>query len=190
LILAGEAETAPSRRRRPRRRRFQEARQARSWPSSRQAQARGNRSRSFGSRDGGHGRRGESVELPPERSEQLDWRPSTLLVIVHVRKKIRPQNATFGKRPDACGAERAVARKRRGDSRRVGRSGADVASDRLQGPTSAFASAEGIFKRQGLRTRGKRWTVGGADGRIPATALRLGHSRGVASRVIHTDDTR
>ena len=27
------------------------------------------------------------VELPPERSEQLDWRPSTLLVIVHVRKK-------------------------------------------------------------------------------------------------------
>jgi transposase len=27
------------------------------------------------------------VELPPERSEQLDWRPSTLLVVVHVRKK-------------------------------------------------------------------------------------------------------
>ena len=27
------------------------------------------------------------VELPPERSEQLDWRPSTLFVIVHVRKK-------------------------------------------------------------------------------------------------------
>ena len=25
------------------------------------------------------------VELPPERSEQLDWRPSTLLVVVHVR---------------------------------------------------------------------------------------------------------
>ena len=27
------------------------------------------------------------VELPPERSEQLDWRPSTLFVTVHVRKK-------------------------------------------------------------------------------------------------------
>jgi len=27
------------------------------------------------------------VELPPERSEQLDWRPSTLIVVVHVRKK-------------------------------------------------------------------------------------------------------
>ena len=27
------------------------------------------------------------VELPPERSEQFDWQPSTLLVIVHVRKK-------------------------------------------------------------------------------------------------------
>ena len=27
------------------------------------------------------------VELPSERSEQLDWRPSTLFVIVHVRKK-------------------------------------------------------------------------------------------------------
>ncbi len=27
------------------------------------------------------------VELPPERSEQLDWRPSTLVAIVHVRKK-------------------------------------------------------------------------------------------------------
>ena len=27
------------------------------------------------------------VELPPERSEQLDWRPSTLFVVVHVRKK-------------------------------------------------------------------------------------------------------
>ena len=27
------------------------------------------------------------VELPPEQSEQLDWRPSTLFVVVHVRKK-------------------------------------------------------------------------------------------------------
>jgi transposase len=27
------------------------------------------------------------VELPPETSEQLDWRPSTLFVVVHVRKK-------------------------------------------------------------------------------------------------------
>ena len=27
------------------------------------------------------------MELPPERSEQLDWRPSTLFVVVHVRKK-------------------------------------------------------------------------------------------------------
>ena len=27
------------------------------------------------------------VELPPETSEQLDWRPSTLFVTVHVRKK-------------------------------------------------------------------------------------------------------
>ncbi len=27
------------------------------------------------------------VELPPERSEQLDWRPSALFVVVHVRKK-------------------------------------------------------------------------------------------------------
>jgi transposase len=27
------------------------------------------------------------VELPAERSEQLDWRPSTLFVVVHVRKK-------------------------------------------------------------------------------------------------------
>ena len=27
------------------------------------------------------------VELPPETSEQLDWRPSTLFVAVHVRKK-------------------------------------------------------------------------------------------------------
>jgi transposase len=32
---------------------------------------------------------GESnlIELPPERSEQLDWRPSTLIATVHVRKK-------------------------------------------------------------------------------------------------------
>ena len=27
------------------------------------------------------------VELPPETSEQLDWQPSTLFVVVHVRKK-------------------------------------------------------------------------------------------------------
>ncbi len=34
------------------------------------------------------------IELPPERSEQLDWRPSTLFVVVHVRKKYarRPQH--------------------------------------------------------------------------------------------------
>jgi transposase len=27
------------------------------------------------------------IELPPDRSEQLDWRPSTLVAVVHVRKK-------------------------------------------------------------------------------------------------------
>ena len=46
----------------------------------------------------------ENLELiGEERSEQLDWRPSTLFVTVHVRKKYprRPQLPESGDKPDA-----------------------------------------------------------------------------------------
>ena len=33
------------------------------------------------------------VELPPETSEQLDWRPSTLFVTVHVRNNSPARNS-------------------------------------------------------------------------------------------------
>ena len=88
------------------------------------------------------------VELPPERSEQLDWRPSTLFVVVHVRKKYarKEQLPESGLTPG--GAERGGGpQAARGDSRRLGRAGAHGPGDRQQGRRpSALAPAGRDFQ--------------------------------------------
>jgi transposase len=132
------------------------------------------------------------VELPPERSEQLDWRPSTLFVIVHVRKKyarmvplpesgltLAEQNVAVARKPPeaipgALAAPGLMAQV-------IVSKGADhLPLNRL----------EGIFKRQGLRI--SRQTM---DGWWLATAEFLRPLYDVAvrivlgSHVLHTDDT-
>ena len=121
------------------------------------------------------------VELPAERSEQLDWRPSTLFVIVHVRKKYARRTPLPESGLTLCGAERGGGPQAgRGDSRRVGRAGTDGASDRLQGnrpfalaPPGRDLQAAG---RAALAADDGRLVA--ANGRVPAAAVRLGHSRG------------
>ncbi len=121
------------------------------------------------------------VELPPERSEQLDWRPSTLFVIVHVRKKYARKEQL----PESglTLAEQNVA---------VARKPAEAIPGGLAGPglmAQVIVSKgadhlplhrlEGIFQRQGVRI--SRQTMDGwwlPDGRIPPALVRLGHPRG------------
>ena len=132
------------------------------------------------------------VELPAERSEQLDWRPSMLFVVVHVRKKYARKTPL----PESglTLAEQNVA---------VARKPAEAIPGALAGPGLMsqvivckgtdhlpLHRQEGIFKRQGLRI--SRQTM---DGWWLQTAefLRPLHELAIrvvlASHVIHTDDT-
>ena len=103
------------------------------------------------------------VELPPEQSEQYDWRPSTLHVLVHTRKKYarREQLPESGLTP----AEQNVV---------VAPKPAEAIPGALAAPglmAQVIVSKgadhlplhrlEGIFKRQGAESRGRRWTAGG-----------------------------
>jgi transposase len=132
------------------------------------------------------------VELPPERSEQLDWRPSTLFVIVHVRKKyarkeqlpesgltLAEQNVAVAHKPPeaipgALAAPGLMAQV-------IVSKGADHLPLHRQ---------EGIFGRQGLRISRQTmdgWWLQTAEFLRPLYALA---ARVVlASHVIHTDDT-
>lgn len=132
------------------------------------------------------------VELPPERSEQLDWRPSTLFVIVHVRKKyarkeqlpesgltLAEQNVAIASKPPevipgALAAPGLMAQV-------IVSKGADhLPLHRL----------EGIFQRQGLRLSRQTmdgWWLKTAEFLQPLydAAIRVV----LASHVVHTDDT-
>ena len=129
------------------------------------------------------------VELPPERSEQLDWRPSTLFVVVHVRKKyarkvplpesgltLAEQNVAV-----ACKPPEAIP----GGSAGPGLMAQVIVSkgaDHLP-----LHRLEGIFKRQGVGI--SRQTMDGVvapDGRILPAVVHLGRSRGACfSRPAH-----
>lgn len=132
------------------------------------------------------------VELPAEQSEQMDWWPSTLFVIVHVRKKyarkerlpesgltLSEQNVVVAKKPPeaipGCLAAPGLM------SQVIVSKGADhLPLHRL----------ENIFARQGVRI--SRQTM---DGWWLATAEFLQPLYTVAARVVlgshvvHTDDT-
>jgi transposase len=132
------------------------------------------------------------VELPPERSEQLDWRPSTLFVIVHVRKKyarkvpllesglsLAEQNVAVARKPPeaipgALAAPGLMAQV-------IVSKGADhLPLHRL----------EGIFRRQGLRISRQTmdgWWLQTAEFLKPLYDLAVRVV--LASRVLHTDDT-
>ena len=132
------------------------------------------------------------VELPPETSEQLDWRPSTLFVTVHVRKKYARKEQL----PESglTLAEQNVA---------VARKPAEAIPGGLAGPgllaqvlVSKYTDhlplhrLEGIFERQGVRLSRQTldgWVLACAELFVPlyAVARRIV----LASRAVHTDDT-
>ena len=103
------------------------------------------------------------VELPPETE-----RATRLAALDAVRRpsmsaRIRPQGATSRERPDAGGAERGG-----------GHKPPEAIPGALAGPglmAQVIVSKgadhlplhrlEGIFQRQGVRSRGRRWTAGG-----------------------------
>jgi transposase len=133
------------------------------------------------------------VELPPETSEQLDWRPSTLFVTVHVRKKYarREQLPESG----LTLAEQNVA---------VAKKPPEAIPGSLAGPglmAQVIVSKgtdhlplhrlEGIFERQGMRISRQTmdgWWLQTAEFLQPlyTLAVRLV----LASHVLHTDDTQ
>ena len=132
------------------------------------------------------------VELPPETSEQLDWRPSTLFVVVHVRKKyarreqlpesglvLAEQNvAVAAKPPEAIPGALAAPGLM---AQVIVSKGADhLPLHRL----------EGIFQRQGVRLSRQTmdgWWLQTAEFLQPLYAAAIGVV--LASHVIHTDDT-
>ena len=132
------------------------------------------------------------VELPPERSEQLDWRPSTLFVVVHVRKKYARKEQL----PESglTLAEQNVA---------VARKPPEAIPGALAGPglmAQVIVSKgadhlplhrlEGIFQRQGVRISRQTmdgWWLQTAEFLQPLYALAIRVV--LASHVIHTDDT-
>jgi transposase len=132
------------------------------------------------------------VELPPERSEQLDWRPSTLFVTVHVRRKYARKTPL----PESglTLAEQNVA---------VARKPAEAIPGALAGPGLMaqvivckgtdhlpLHRQEGIFKRQGVRISRQTmdgWWLQTAEFLRPLYELATGVV--LASHVIHTDDT-
>jgi transposase len=132
------------------------------------------------------------VELPPERSEQLDWRPSTLFVVVHVRKKYARKQQLPESGLTLAEQNVAVARKPPeaipGGSAGPGLMAQVIVSkgaDHLP-----LHRLEGIFKRQGVRISRQTmdgWWLQTAEFLRPlyTVAVRVV----LASHVIHTDDT-
>jgi len=132
------------------------------------------------------------TELPPEQSEQYDWRPSTMHVLVHVRKKyvrrqqlpesgltLVEQNVVVAPKPSeaipGCLAAPGLL------AQVIVSKGADhLPLNRL----------EGIFKRQGVRISRQTmdgWWLQTAEFLQPfwAVAVRVV----LGSYVVHTDDT-
>ena len=132
------------------------------------------------------------VELPPETSEQLDWRPSTLFVVVHVRKKyarkeqlpesgltLAEQNVVVAKKPPE-----AIPGSLAGPglmAQVIVSKGADhLPLHRL----------EGIFQRQGVKLSRQTmdgWWLQTAEFLRPLYTLAV--QVVLASHVLHTDDT-
>jgi transposase len=132
------------------------------------------------------------VELPPERSEQLDWRPSTLFVIVHVRKKYARKVPLPESGLTLAEQNVAVARKPPeaipGSSAAPGLMAQVIVSkgaDHLP-----LHRLEGIFQRQGVRISRQTmdgWWLQTAEFLQPLYALAIRVV--LASHVLHTDDT-
>jgi len=132
------------------------------------------------------------VELPPESSEQLDWRPSTLFVKVHVRKKYARKQQL----PESgltLPEQNVVVAKKPPEAIPGGLAGAGLMAQVIVSKGAdhlPLYRLEGIFKRQGVRISRQTmdgWWLKTAEFLRPLHALA---ARVVlASHVVHTDDT-
>jgi transposase len=132
------------------------------------------------------------VELPPERSEQLDWRPSTLFVVVHVRKKYARKEQL----PESgltLSEQNVVLAKKPAEAIPGGLAGSGLMAQVITCKGAdhlPLHRLEGIFKRQGVRISRQTmdgWWLQTAEFLRPLYSLAIRVV--LASHVIHTDDT-
>ena len=132
------------------------------------------------------------VELPPETSEQLDWRPSTLFVTVHVRKKYARKEQLPESGLTLAEQNVAVARKPP-EAIPGGLAGPGLMAQVIVSKGAdhlPLHRLEGIFQRQGVRISRQTmdgWWLQTAEFLQPLYALAVRVV--LASHVIHTDDT-
>ena len=132
------------------------------------------------------------AELPPETSEQLDWRPSTLLVTVHVRKKYARKQQL----PESgltLSEQNVVVAKKPPEAIPGGLAGPGLMAQVIVSKGAdhlPLHRLEGIFRRQGLRISRQTmdgWWLQTAEFLRPLYTLAVRIV--LASHVIHTDDT-
>jgi transposase len=132
------------------------------------------------------------VELPPETSEQLDWWPSTLFVVVHIRKKYarKEQLPESGLMP---AEQNVVVAKKPAEAIPGGLAGPGLMAQVIVSKGAdhlPLHRLEGIFQRQGLRISRQTmdgWWLATAEFLQPLYTLAVQVVLG--SHVLHTDDT-
>ena len=135
---------------------------------------------------------GNLVELPPERSEQLDWRPSKLFVVVHVRKKYARKTPLPESGLTLAEQNVAVARKPP-EAIPGGLPGPGLLAQVIvskYGDHLPLHRLEGIFERQGMRISRQTsdgWVLACAELCVPLHRLMIEVVLG--SLALHTDDT-
>ena len=132
------------------------------------------------------------IELPPEQSEQLDWRPSTLVALVHVRKKYarREQLPESGL---TLAEQNVVVAPKPAEAIPGGLAAPGLLAQVIVSKGAdhlPLHRLEGIFKRQGVRISRQTmdgWWLQTAEFLQPlyAAAVRVV----LGSYVVHTDDT-
>jgi transposase len=132
------------------------------------------------------------VELPPATSEQLDWRPSTLFVTVHVRKKYARKEQL----PESgltLSEQNVVVARKPPEAIPGGLAGPGLMAQVIVSKGAdhlPLYRLEGIFKRQGVRISRQTmdgWWLQTAEFLRPLYGLAV--QVVLASHVIHTDDT-
>jgi transposase len=132
------------------------------------------------------------IEIGAETSEQLDWRPSTLFVTVHVRKKYarREQLAESGLEP---GQQNIVVARKPPEAIPGGLAGPGLLAQVIVSKYTdhlPLYRLEGIFERQGVKLSRQTtddWVLRCAD--LLAPLHGLAKQVVLASLALHTDDT-
>jgi len=132
------------------------------------------------------------IELPPDRSEQLDWRPSTLVATVHVRKKYirRQQLPESGLAPLE---QNVVLAAKPAEAIPGGLAGPGLLAQVIVSKYTdhlPLYRLEGIFERQGMRISRQTmddWVLRCAELCVPL--YRRMAEIVLESLALHTDDT-